>query len=139
MGGGYKTPLQPIHLLQKKAARLIAGVHYLATTPNLFYDLNIFLTVFDLYKFQLAILMYNHQSRKLPPIFGDYFLANVTVHDHCTRSQFRLHTVSYKTNRPTTCFTVRLAGPKLWNAINIDTRGKCSLNAFKTAYKKTMN
>src|SRR6218665_2026179 len=24
---------------------------------------------------------------------------------------------------------------KLWNAINTDTRGKCSLNAFKTAYK----
>ena len=69
-GGGYKTPLQPIHLLQKKAVRLIAGVHYLATTPNLFYDLNI-LTVFDLYKFQLAIFMYNHQSRKVPPIFDD--------------------------------------------------------------------
>src|SRR6218665_1848109 len=25
-GGGYKTPLQPIHLLQKKAVRLITGV-----------------------------------------------------------------------------------------------------------------
>ena len=72
MGGGYKTPLQPIHLLQKKAVRLIAGVHYLATTPDLFYDLNI-LTVFDLYKFQLAIFMYNHQSRKLPLIFDNYF------------------------------------------------------------------
>ena len=69
--GGYKTPLQPIHLLQKKAVRLIAGVHYLVTTLNLFYDLNI-LTVFGLYKFQLAIFMYNHQSRKLPPIFDDY-------------------------------------------------------------------
>ena len=80
--------------------------------------------------------MYNHQSRKLPPIFDDYFIANVTVHDHCTRSQFRLHTIPYKTN--TRCFTVRLAGPKLWNAINTDTRGKCSLNAFKTAYKKQL-
>src|SRR6218665_1063951 len=115
MGGGYKTPLQPIHLLRRKLFRLIAGVHYLATTPNLFYDLNI-LTVFDLYKFQLAIFMYNHQSRKLPPIFDDYFIANVTVHDHCTRSQFRLHTIPYITN--TRYFTVRLAGPKLLNAIN---------------------
>ena len=32
----------------------------------------------------------------------------------------------------------RLAGPKLWNAINTDTRGKCPLNAFKTAYKKQL-
>src|SRR6218665_1935688 len=109
MGGAYKTPLQPIHLLQKKAARLIAGVHYLATTPNLCYDLNI-LTVFDLYKFQLAIFMYNHQSRKLPPMFDDYFIANVTVHDQCTSSHFRLNTSPKKTN--TRYFTVRIAGPK---------------------------
>ena len=33
-------------------------------------------------------------------------------------------------------YCYRLAGPKLWNAINIDARGKCSLNAFKTAYKE---
>ena len=50
-----------------------------------------------------------------------------------SRSQFRLHTIPYKTNRPTRCFTVRLAGP-----INTDTRGKISLNAFKTAYKKQL-
>ena len=77
--------------------------------------------------------MYNHQSRKLPSIFYYHFIANVTVHDHCTRSQFRFHTILYKTN--TRCFTVRLAGPKLWNAINTDTRSNCSLNVFKTAYK----
>ena len=80
--------------------------------------------------------MYNHQSRKLPPIFDEYFFANVTLHDHCTRSRFMLHTVPYKTNTTGRCFIVRLTGPKLWNTINTDTCGKCSLNAFKTAYKK---
>src|SRR6218665_3131921 len=50
------------------------------------------------------------------------------VHPCCTRSQFRLHTIPYKTN--TRYFTVRLAGPKLWKAINTDTRGKCSLNSI---------
>jgi len=52
----------------------------LATTPNLFYNLNI-LTAFDLCKLQLAVFMYNRQRRNLPPIFDDYFLANATVHD----------------------------------------------------------
>src|SRR6218665_375086 len=70
------------------------------------------------------------------PIFDDYFIANVTGHDHCTIFQFRLHTIPYNTN--TRCFTVILAGRKLWNAINTDIRGKCSLNAFKTAYKKRL-
>jgi len=35
-------------------------------------------------------------------------------------------------------FTVRLAGPKLWNAFNTDVRGKLSLYAFKTAYKELL-
>ena len=39
-------------------------------------------------------------------------------------------------------FTFILAGPKLWNAINTDygtdDLGKQPLNAFKTAYKKTV-
>jgi len=32
----------------------------------------------------------------------------------------------------------RLAGPKLWNAINTDVRGKLSLYAFITAYKNLL-
>jgi len=71
-----------------------------------------------------------------PPIFDDYFCTNASVHEHFTRSKFGLHVVSYKTN--IRGFTVRLAGPKLWNAINTDVRGKLSLNAFKIAYKKTV-
>ena len=60
----------------------------------------------------------------------------VYIDNHFTRSQFVLVAVSYKTNIQG--FTVRLDGPKLWNAINTDVRGKLSLNAFKTAYKKTL-
>ena len=43
------TPLQPIHILQKRAVRLIMGVHYnyLSRTPRLFESFGI-LTVFDL-------------------------------------------------------------------------------------------
>ena len=81
--------------------------------------------------------MYNHQRHYFPPIFDDYFRTNASVHDPFTRSQFGLHAVSYKTNRPKIIrgFTIRLSGPKLWNAINTDVRGKLSLNAFKPAYK----
>jgi len=61
---------------------------------------------------------------------------NASVHDHFARSQFGLHAVSYKTS--IRGFTVRLAGPKLWNGINTDVRGKLSLNSFKTACKKLL-
>jgi len=52
-----------------------------------------------------------------------------------TRSQCGLYVLWYKTNIHVRGFTVRLAGPKLWNAINTDIRGELSLNAFKPAYK----
>jgi len=54
-GGGYLTPLQPIHLLQRRPVRLIVGVYYLSRTPRLFESFGI-LTVFDLYKLQLGVL-----------------------------------------------------------------------------------
>jgi|SRR6218665_257771 len=73
MGWGYLMPLQPIHLPQKRAVRLIVGVHYLLRTTRLFESFGI-LTVFDLYKLQLGVFMYNHQRHYLPPIFDDYFL-----------------------------------------------------------------
>jgi len=53
-----------------------------------------------------------------------------------TRAQTGLHAVSYQAN--IRGFTVRLAGPKLWNAVNIYVRGKLSLHAFKTAYKRLL-
>jgi len=42
----------------------------------------------------------------------------------------------FQTKQNISGFTVRLAGPKLLNAINTDVCGKLSLTAFKTAYKK---
>jgi len=61
-----------------------------------------------------------------------------TVHDHYTRPRFGLNWVPYKTNTRYFRPTVRLAGPKLWNVINTDICGKCSLNTFKTAYEKLL-
>src|SRR6218665_3252234 len=71
---------------------------------------------------------YNSQAAAAPSRLADSFVLQLVVYP-----LLRLHTIPYKTN--TRCFTVRLAGPKLWNAIITDTRDKCSLNAFKTAYK----
>src|SRR6218665_87923 len=51
----YSPPLQPIHLLHKRAVWLIAGAHYLSRTPRLFESLGI-LTDFDLRKLQLGVL-----------------------------------------------------------------------------------
>lgn len=131
--GGYKTLLQPLLLLQKKVVRIIAGTHYLAHTASLFKDYSL-LTITDLYKLQLAIFMYRYHKGTLPKIFDHYFSLNASLHDHNTRIKFNLHPTLCRTN--VRRFTVRLAGPKIWNAIDIGLRNIGSLNAFKNEYKR---
>src|SRR6218665_829132 len=55
--GGHFNILKSIHVLQKRAIRIICGAHYLAESTPLFKSLGL-LKIHDIYKFQLAILMY---------------------------------------------------------------------------------
>ena len=130
--GGYITPLLKILIIQKKVIRIIAGLHYLAHTSALFYNLNI-LNIFDLYKFQLAIFMYQYHKNVLPNVFKNYFTSNAVIHNYQTRSRFNLHIELSKTN--IRYFSVRLAGPRLWNEIDLVTRASVSIHSFKRAYK----
>ena len=133
--GGYETSLLPIFLLQKKVVRLISGTGYLAPSSHLFYSLNL-LTIFDLYKLQLATLMYHHQNKTLPTIFFSYFTTNATVHDHETRFRHNLRSILCKTN--IRYFSVRLAGPRIWNTIDSHTRNLGTSYSFKLTYRKTL-
>ena len=130
--GGYKTPLQKILILQKKAIRIIAGLHYLAHTSKLFHKLNI-LNIYDLYKLQLATFMYQYHRNCLPNIFKHYFTSNAVIHNHFTRASHNLHIELSKTN--IRYFSVRMAGPRLWNEIDLITRASVSIHSFKRAYK----
>ena len=104
----------------------------LSHTASLFKDCSL-LTITDLYKLQLAIFMYRYHKGTLPKIFDHYFSLNASLHDHNTRTKFNLHPILCRTNARR--FTVRLAGPKIWNAIDIGLRNIGSLNAFKNEYK----
>jgi len=130
--GGYATPLLKLLALQKKVIRIISGLHYQAETTNLFSKLNI-LTIFDLYKYQLATFMYLHHKNCLPHIFNNYFIINEFIHKYQTRSCQNLHIELCKTN--IRYFSVRLAGPRLWNNIDLVTRASVSVHSFKRAYK----
>src|SRR5688572_23876418 len=81
--------------------------------------------------------MYRHQTHTLPSNFNNYFSTNATIHTYNTRSRHNLHLNSCKTN--TRHFTIRIAGPKLWNAIDPSIRSLTSLNSFKLAYKKLLH
>jgi len=65
---GHQNALKPIHLLQKRVVRIISGAHYRAASVPLLKSLG-FLIIQDIYKLQLAILMYQHHTGTLPWLF----------------------------------------------------------------------
>lgn len=132
---GYKTPITPLLLLQKKIIRIIAGQHYLASTINLFPRFNI-LNIFDLYKLQVASFMYLFHNNYLPTNFSNYFKTNNSIHSHNTRASINLHIESCRTN--IRYFTIRMAGPRIWNNLDSCTRASISIHSFKRALKKIL-
>ena len=133
MGRWLQNLTSPYTSTSKKAVRIISGAHYLAESSNLFKNLNL-LTIYDLYILHLAIFMHRHHTHSLPSIFNAYFRTNASLHSYNTRSCHNLHMNACKTN--TRQFTIRIAGPKLWNTIDLGLRSLTSLHSFKLAFKK---
>src|SRR6218665_401338 len=114
--GGYRSHYHPYICCKR---RIIAGTHFLASSSNLFRDLKL-LKLADLYSLQLAVCMYRHHNHSLPIPSNNYFISTVMVQSHNTRGRSNLYTVACRTN--VRRFSVKLAGPELWNSIDINLR-----------------
>jgi len=134
-GRNFQVNIDPIIILQKKIIRIISKADYLATTGPLFKSLK-FLKFHDINRLQLGEFMYKFQHSKLPVSFDNYFRYLTEIHNHNTRGRRNLnvefcHTVS-KT------FSVKIAGPKLWNNLPVKLRNSLSLSIFKSNYKQNL-
>ena len=78
------------------------------------------LTIFDLYHFQLAALIYTVINESSAYTFNNYFVRNNIVHSHATRLCLDLHSAYART-----CLhvlSVRVSGPRYWNTLPRDIR-----------------
>jgi len=136
--GGHKNRLKSIHVLQKRAIRIIiCGAHYLAESVPLFKSLGLLkiqhILYTAVYKFQLAVLMSQHHTGTFPNLFKAYFVTHFDAHSYNTR-----HKLSYRYEVARTImryFSVKIAGPKLWNSISASIRDSRSQRTFKNSYK----
>ena len=133
--GGSPNRLKPIFLLQKRVIRIIAGVHYLAHSSPLFKSLNL-LSIYDIYRHQLATLMYRHQSGLLPSIFKNFFTTNSDLHRYNTRKKHDYRSAISRIGARSS--SVRIMGPKLWNSIDPSVRSALSLSSFKYIFKSLL-
>jgi len=127
-GRNYEVHLHPIIILQKRIIRIISSAQYRAHSGPLFKAFNP-LKFTDINKLQLAEFMYKYYNSMLPESFNRYFIYNNEVHGHNTRRRHDIHVEPFRLTR--TGFSVKIAGPQLWNSLPLDLKNSKSVNIFK--------
>ena len=111
-GNTYKSYLEPLVKLQKRAIRTIVGARKCAHTALLFINLKL-LNTKEIYIYCVQLCMYKYHHNTLPSIFSDFFVRNNSVHEYDTRQQNLFHAPLIFT-KPLSR-TVRVSGVTLYN------------------------
>ena len=80
--------------------------------------------------------MYSVTHGLLPKVLCSMFQLNSSIYSHDTRQRHNIHQISHKLN--VRKFTVRIAGPLLWNALPTDLRSVPNEKIFSSKYKRTL-
>lgn len=132
-GNTYKTSIEPLVILQKKAIRIMTFSEYFAHTSTLFKQYNI-LKFHDIVTFYTAQFMHHYHLGKLPSCFNSFFTNVSDKHKYNTRlaSIKALALPLARTNYG--LFNIRYSGPKLWNSIDCSIRDS-NTYSFKRKFK----
>ena len=140
-GNADSSLIQKIFLCQKRAIRIVAGLEYQASTKTAFSELKL-LKIEDLFKYNLASLMWDHDHGSLPSCFSNLFQNISDIHHYETRSSAAhklsenviIHTKSHGESM------LKFQGPKTLNELknhsfyNLSKTKKC----FQARYKKCL-
>ena len=108
-GNTYKTRVQPLYIIQKRAIRICNHLEYRSHTKPAFLKLNT-LTIADLVKFK-----------------------SMVSHDHDTRQAGHIKNMYCRTTLKSMCLSIR--GPVMWNKLHSDLKNPTIVNVFKKRYK----
>ena len=132
----YYSHLLKIRILQKKAIRIISNTDSLAHSSKLFLSLkllNLMTSWISIRHIYVQIKLYN----KLPSVIPHMFFTNENIHSHNTRNKNGYIIPSVRIN--CTKFTVRYAGPILWNSFPQQLRQLTSESLFKKKLKSSLH
>lgn len=111
-GNTYKTTLQPIFILQKRAMRLITFSRFDEHSSPLFKSLEI-IKFLDLVTFNLAIFMYKYHNQLLPSVFSSFFSKISQIHTYNTRLGAKQSYYLPKARTNYGIFNIRFQGPSV--------------------------
>ena len=131
--GAAVVHVKKIHLVQKRALRLVVWAKKDSPSGPIFYKLNR-LTIFDEYKLQASLFMHNSINGNLPHFLSTHFRANYQIHNHKTRFSHNIHTYITRTNARKS--TLMVSGPRIWNNIPNSIRNIKSSSLFRRTLKE---
>ena len=104
-----------LHVLQKKAIRIICHVKHRSHTEPLFRELK-FLNIWQINKYLIGIFMYKHYHKLLPLSFNSFFTRNRDVHSHDTRQASKHYHIPIA-HKNYSQSNIHFRGPIIWNDI----------------------
>ena len=124
----YKSNLNRIVIIQKRAVRYIVNIPYGAHTGIYFQQLGL-LNVDQIRRAQIGEFMFRHVHGLLPSIFKNFFSPSTVRHPYQTR-----HVTPYVppfAHTNTRLFAIRCTGPRLWNLLPPNIRSQPNVILFK--------
>ena len=130
----YQTQLKKLHIVQKKACRIILNKHRHYESKPLMMQLGV-LNIYQLNKFQISFFMYRLTKSMLPDIFQPLFTKiNHRYHTRHSYNNFTVpRTVLYKTD-----FAISCRGSRLWKTVSNEAKNITSVSTFKKCLKRQL-
>ena len=130
----FSTHLNSIRILQNKAVKLLAGIHWRHSSSSGYKSLSI-LKLDDMIKLQSALFVHRHFNKKLPTNLQNYFTNVKTSHSIATRRQacgLNYYIPRYRSSKLQR--SIKYKGVKIWNSTPLEIR-KFNLKKFKKSLK----
>ena len=132
-GNTFKSYLDKLRVLQKKAVRLITNSHYIHPSSPLFLRLKM-LPLSELVLFNCVLFMFKLQSIPHECTLTKLFLKNSQIHNYNTRQRGLIHQPFARTNVTLTSFHISCI--KAWNSLPVDIlKNSTTLSMFKRLSK----
>ena len=132
-GNTYKTNLNKLVVLQKKALRNICKANRLEQN-SLLIELNI-LKLYDLIEFKTVVIVFKARHKILPIKVQNNFTFN-TDQFYNTRSRQKVDFVPLRARTMLKSMCVSLRGVRLWNNVSCEFINCSSIQIFKNKNKK---
>ena len=129
-GNTYKSNLQPLVILQKRAIRIVNNVGFQEHTNSLFLQLNT-LKLMDMVNFKTAQIIFKARNNLLPGNIQKMFFNREG--DYNLRGEHKLKQLRITTTRKSQCITI--CGVNLWNGLDLEIQKSSNILQFKRLYK----